>query len=256
MAWYSAVEQNNPNKSVMIEFPDEPGVFHEEQNPTPFTTKQIRLDFLRKVYGILTIQLLVTFLIVFALVNSIEATLWMEDHIWIVYICMGVALVIMITLACCPHMGRTFPANFIFLGLMTLCESVIITVICWYYDREDILLALGITIGLVAVLTAFAMQTKWDFTIYIGFMCIAFLLVLVIGVVAIFFPDRLLHIIYSSFVILLVCGAIIIDTQLMLIGKHKHSFEPEDYVFAALALYVDIITLFIHILRLIGLIRD
>lgn len=79
---------------------------------------------------------------------------------------------------------------------------------------------------------------------------------MVMGIVAIFFKDRTLQIVYSSLVILAVCMAIVIDTQLMLIGKHSASFGPNDYVFAALALYIDIITLFIHILRLIGLIDD
>lgn len=115
---------------------------------------------------------------------------------------------------------------------------------------------MGITIGIVAFFTVFAFQTKWDFTLYTGFLIIAFLLVMIIGIVAIFIKERTLHIVYSSLVILVVCIAIVVDTQLMLIGKHSQSFGPEDYVFAALTLYVDIITLFVHVLRLIGLVND
>lgn len=43
------------------------------------------------------------------------------------------------------------------------------------------------------------------------------------------------------------------DVQLMLGGHHHYSLDPEEYVFAALNIYLDIINLFIFILRLIGL---
>lgn len=40
-------------------------------------------------------------------------------------------------------------------------------------------------------------------------------------------------------------------TQL-LIGNRKHSISPEEYVFAALSLYVDIIQIFLFLLQIIG----
>jgi len=45
------------------------------------------------------------------------------------------------------------------------------------------------------------------------------------------------------------------DTQLILGGKHKYSINPEEYIFAALNLYLDIITIFLLLLQLIGLCR-
>ena len=45
---------------------------------------------------------------------------------------------------------------------------------------------------------------------------------------------------------------IIYDTQLMLGGKHKYSIHPEEFVFAALNLYIDIINLFLYLLQLIA----
>ena len=48
---------------------------------------------------------------------------------------------------------------------------------------------------------------------------------------------------------------IVYDTQLMMGGKHKYSLSPEEYVFAALSLYLDIINLFLYILMIIGAAR-
>lgn len=46
---------------------------------------------------------------------------------------------------------------------------------------------------------------------------------------------------------------IVYDTQLIVGGAHKkHEFGVDDYVFAALNLYLDIINLFIFILSIIN----
>ena len=49
---------------------------------------------------------------------------------------------------------------------------------------------------------------------------------------------------------------LVFDTQLILGGKHrKYEISPEEYVFAALNLYLDIVSLFLLLLQLIGLCR-
>lgn len=49
---------------------------------------------------------------------------------------------------------------------------------------------------------------------------------------------------------------LVFDTQLILGGKHRrHQVSPEEYVFAALNLYLDIVTLFLLLLQIIGLAR-
>ena len=45
---------------------------------------------------------------------------------------------------------------------------------------------------------------------------------------------------------------LLVDTQMMMIGKHKYSYNPEDWAFAALSIYTDIIGLFLYILMLVG----
>lgn len=46
------------------------------------------------------------------------------------------------------------------------------------------------------------------------------------------------------------------DVQLMVGGRHHHSdLDPEEYVFAALNIYLDIIEIFFFILQLMGLLR-
>ena len=68
-----------------------------------------------------------------------------------------------------------------------------------------------------------------------------------------FFYARWLEVIYAGCGTLLFSFYIVYDTQLIVGGKHNAiRFSIDDYVFAALNLYMDIINLFIMLLRLFG----
>jgi len=56
--------------------------------------------------------------------------------------------------------------------------------------------------------------------------------------------------------LLLLFQYLVFDTQLMLGGKHKYSLSPEEYIFAALNLYLDIINMFLYILSIVGRARS
>merc|ERR1712186_222422 len=76
---------------------------------------------------------------------------------------------------------------------------------------------------------------------------------MIFGLIALFFPaSRTLNLVYASIGCIIFSLYIIYDTQLMVGGSHKYSLSPEEYVFAALNLYLDIINLFLYILQIIG----
>lgn len=66
------------------------------------------------------------------------------------------------------------------------------------------------------------------------------------------FQVKVVTLVYSCLAALLFSLYLIFDTQMMMGGKHKYAISPEDYVFAALALYLDIINIFMSILTIIG----
>ena len=101
---------------------------------------------------------------------------------WVYYSSMGVSLVCIISLACCTDVRRKFPLNFIFLGIFTLCEGLMLGTISSFYDvgelrktrsfdfntwgsLDAVLIAVGITAAVTLALTIFALQTKIDFTV-------------------------------------------------------------------------------------------
>lgn len=117
-------------------------------------------------------------------------------------------------------------------------------------------MAVGLTAALCLGLTLFAFQTKWDFTVMGGVLFVAVLLLMLIGIVSIFVRGKTMTMVYASLGALIFSVYLIYDTQLMMGGKHKYSISPEEYIFAALNLYLDIVNIFMYILTIIGALRD
>ena len=126
------------------------------------------------------------------------------------------------------------------------------------------------------VVSIFAFFTKIDFTIQRGdgivikpkgaiktFAFFLLILVILTGIVLVLvatladdFTVYIMMMVYGALGALAMVFGLIVDTQMMIIGKHKYSYNPEDYVFAACSIFIDIITLFIVILLfLAGAIR-
>lgn len=114
------------------------------------------------------------------------------------------------------------------------------------------MIAVGICMAVCLALTIFSLQTKWDFTLCGGMLVVGVIVLLIFGIVAICVPSRVLDLVYASLGALLFSCYLVFDTQLMLGGKHKYSISPEEYIFAALNLYLDIVNIFIYILALVG----
>ncbi|CAJ1445306.1 unnamed protein product [Effrenium voratum] len=64
---------------------------------------------------------------------------------------------------------------------------------------------------------------------------------------------KVLNLVYAGLGALIFSFYIILDTQLIVGGKHnKHRFSIDDYCMAAINIYVDIIQLFLFLLELFG----
>uniref|UniRef100_A0AC34G4J3 NADH dehydrogenase subunit 6 n=1 Tax=Panagrolaimus sp. ES5 TaxID=591445 RepID=A0AC34G4J3_9BILA len=117
------------------------------------------------------------------------------------------------------------------------------------------MLTLVITTVVCASIIVFSMQTKHDLTSMMGFMFIASMVIMVFGFVAIIgglvFHIRWLYMVYAGLAALLFMVYLAIDVQMIMGGK-KYSIDPEDHIFAAIQLFMDIIYIFWMLLSLIG----
>jgi len=143
--------------------------------------------------------------------------------------------------------------NFMLLFVFTIAESIMLGMVSMLYTTESVIIAAGITAMVVFFLTIFAFQTKIDFTMCRGVMgCILFVFIIV-GLIMLFIPQpRYYDTIYGGIGALIFSVYIVIDTQMMMGGNHKFSISPEEYIFAAVVLYLDILNLFLYILKIMG----
>jgi len=224
----------------------------------------VRHGFVQKVYGILGTQLLVT-TVVGGLVMTWASTALKSNPslvMGLMFMSMVGTCSTMCVFTCCPDTMRQSPTNYIVLSIFTLAEAVLVGVVSSTYTKESVLMVLAVTVLVVLGLTLFACQTKYDITGFMPYfvalsmvMC-GFGMVLWIGSMfglagsAAFHGMRLL---YAFFGALLFSGFIVLDTQMIVGGKHsKYSFGLDDYCMAAINLYMDIIQLFLFLLELLG----
>jgi len=274
-----AMEEGKAGDEVVLDSPE-----------MKFGDKAIRRGFIRKVYVILSIQLAVTVaaiaFFVFYIPNhfctheenvelghtlNIDITNGSHDNIenklctmrfnmqyqWVLYVGMAASFILIIPMACIRSLRVSFPINFLLLAGFTVAEGITLGMVSMRYDAEAVLLAAGLTTAIVFTLTIFAFQTKIDFTMMGGMLLCVLVVFCLFSLIAIFIPQsRTLHMVMGAVGALIFSVYLVYDTQMMMGGDHKYSISPEEYIFAALAIYLDVINIFMYILRFVGAARS
>ncbi|XP_004431480.2 PREDICTED: protein lifeguard 2 [Ceratotherium simum simum] len=222
----------------------------------PFSETSVRRAFIVKVFLILSAQLIVTGAITSMFLFWKALKVWVLKNPWFTYAILPVFFVVLIVLACCGNVRRRVPANYILLGLFTVLQGLLLGAVSVFYSADEVLWATAATALVTLSLTIFALQTKWDFTLLNGVLFVLLLVLIVYGILLLFIRSYWLHLLYAGLGTVIFSLYLVMDVQLMVGGRHHHSdLDPEEYVFAALNIYVDIINLFLFILQLIELAR-
>lgn len=226
-----------------------------------FSIKETRIKFIRKVYGIITVQLLFTFGIVcvFVFAEPVKAFAQSPAGFGCYIASYIVFFILVIAISCCgKQVGiRKFPLNFILLGLVTICMTYMLGMISSYHRTSSVLIAIGITFFVTVGVTIFAIQTKYDFTncwMLMLFLSLAFLgFGIAVGIASAFGSNYILQAVYGGIGAILMALFLAIDTQMLVGGKRRAiQFSQEDYIYAALQIYLDICYIFLYILTALG----
>jgi len=239
---------------------------------------EIRLGFVKKVYGILGVMLLTTFGLTVPFVFATDSTLkFFAAHTWILMIIGAIIIaqfvfdLAMSCQMCCGCSGlmesylkmmKTAPLNYIYLMTFAACFGVLVGFACAQYTAQSVLLVFGLTAVLIVALTVYAVYTKADFT---G--CGAYVMVMILGLVMLllvcsFFPgSKVMHKIVAGVGATLFGFIIVYDTQLIFgsatssfnkAGERHLQYTIDMYAFAAWNLYLDFINFFLYMLQLFG----
>jgi len=212
-------------------------------------SKRDRKQFVIKVYAICSTQLLITVLACVASITNLGGVQdFMKEFYWLSYIAIGIGIVLFCVLACSKEKSRKVPLNYILLFAFTLAWSWMVAGFVIWYTPESVLMCTALVMFMFVALTLYACFTKekhlqwcWAMGAVLGF-CIwpAFIF-------AWMFPSKLGYIGLYLLIAVLTSIYIVYDTKMIMT-----KFGCDEYIIAALMLYVDIIQLFIMILSICG----
>jgi len=208
-------------------------------------TIDIRMQFVRKVYSILTVQLLATAALSSVSFFNQSYKHWIQSNQWMMWLSLFGAIGFMLLTF---WKRKSYPTNLLFLAGFTGLEAYSISVIVSFYQSRIVLQAVLLTAGLFIGLTLFACQTKYDFTSWMPYLFGSLWALILFGFMAAFFPyNSTVELAYSGIAALIFSAYILVDTQLIM--RHYH---VEEEIAASISLYLDILNLFLAILRILN----
>nr|CAB3497876.1 unnamed protein product [Digitaria exilis] len=229
-------------------YPPAPGGY---MYPYMMESPQIRWAFIRKVYVIVLLQLLLT-VAVAAAVNHVAAigaffrsrTL-ASLGAWIAVVL--APFVVMIPMIC---LRKRHPINLVLLTLFTICMSFSVGLSCLTAKGVIVVEAAAMTLVVVVGLTAYtfwAAKRGHDFEFLGPFLVAASLILIVFLLMRMLFPmGKTGTLVYGCIAALIFSGFIIYDTDNLI-----KRFSYDEYIVAAIELYLDIINLFQAILSVL-----
>ncbi|CAD8145549.1 unnamed protein product [Paramecium pentaurelia] len=252
---------NYPNSAQQVESEEQIVQIDERwyaknENYKPLTADQ-RPGFIRKVYSIMILQLMLTVVACCLSYFYIPYRDFQNEYSGWVYLAIAIAIIIELILLWIPKYSWRVPHNYIFLFVFTLAESYIISQLCSYvfnkYSEEGgfiVVMAAALTLAAVIGLTLYACKTKKDFTTKGAFLFMASTSLFLFAILSGVYYDQAMSLLYSLISSLLFGVYLIYDTQLI-IGGSTHKLSIDDYIIGAMFIYIDIIYLFAHIVLII-----
>lgn len=208
----------------------------------------------RKVFGILSAQLLLTVAIATPIVAHAGVRSFVATNPWFTGLAMVTSFVLLMVLSLSESARHSHPTNLFLLAGFTAAEGVVVGAITAQYQMSAILLAVGLTAVITVGLTAYAMQTKRDFTMQGGLLLTLLLTLVFTGIFGALTRSPAIHLLMGAGGALLFGAYIVYDVQLLAgnAGKTALSLSPDEYVVGAIQVYLDVINLFLHLLRFIS----
>ncbi|XP_036991915.1 protein lifeguard 4 isoform X1 [Artibeus jamaicensis] len=201
----------------------------------------IRMAFLRKVYTILSLQVLLTTMTsaLFLYFESIRTFVHESPALILVFAIGSLGLIFALILNRYKH-----PLNLYLLFGFTLLEALTVAFVVTLYDVYIVLQGFVLTTAVFLGLTMYTLQSKKDFSKFgAGLFAVLWILCLS-GILRLFLYSETVELVVAAVGALLFCGFIIYDTHSLM-----HRLSPEEYILASISLYLDIINLFLHLLK-------
>jgi FtsH-binding integral membrane protein len=143
-----------------------------------------------------------------------------------------------------------FPANIGLVLLFTFGMGVVISPALYVYGQQQpglITQAAFLTIGTFGVLTAYAFVSRRDFSAWGSFFVVGLWVLIAVSLLNMFFRNPAMDLWLAGVTVLVFSGLLVFDTW-----RIRNSYGPNEYVAAAVTIYLDLLNLFMAFLRILG----
>ena len=147
-----------------------------------------------------------------------------------------------------------FPANIGLVLLFTFAEGVLLSPILYVYGQQQpglITQAAMLTIGAFGILTAYAFISRRDFSAWGSFFMVGLFVLIGVSLLNLFFKNPAMDLWLAGITVLVFSGLLVFDTW-----RLRNTYGPDEYVAAAVNIYLDLLNLFLGLLRILGGRRD
>ena len=204
-----------------------------------------RATLVRRTYSLVFVSVLVTIAGVMFALSQPKVLETVAVHPWITM------LVAFVPLFLVMRVREQFPLNIALVFLFTFIMGLSISPMIYVFGQKQpglITQAAILTIGAFFVLTAYSFISRRDFSAWGQFFGVG-LFVVIGGILlnAFVFHSPAADLAIASITILVFCGLLVYDTW-----RLRNEYGPDDYAMAAVQIYLDLLNLFLAILRVLG----
>ena len=214
------------------------------QTGTLVRTGEERATLVRRTYSLVLVSVLVTMVGASFGLSQPNLMVAVSQHPFNAFFA-ALAPLLMVT-----RKKTDFPFNIGLVLLFNLVMGVMISPALFFYGRQQpglIGQAAVLTIGAFGILTIYAFVSRRDFSAWGSFLFVGLWVLIGTMFLNMFFQNQAVDLWLASVTVLLFSGLLVFDTW-----RLRNFYGPDEYVGAAVQIYLDLLNIFMAVLRVLG----
>jgi FtsH-binding integral membrane protein len=214
------------------------------QTGTLVRTGEERATLVRRTYSLVLVSVLVTVVGASFGLSQPQLMQSVAQHPFIAFFCALAPLLL------ATRKKADFPMNIGLVLLFNFVMGVMISPALFVYGRTQpglIGQAAVLTIGAFGILTLYAFVSRRDFSAWGSFLIVGLWVLIGTMFLNFFFRNAMVDLWLASVAVLLFSGLLVFDTW-----RLRNFYGPDEYVGAAVQIYLDLLNMFMAVLRVLG----
>jgi FtsH-binding integral membrane protein len=214
------------------------------QTGTLVRTGEERATLVRRTYTLVLVSVMVTMVGASFGLSQPRLMQAVAEHPFIAFFCSLAPLLL------ATRKKAEFPMNIGLVLLFNFVMGVIISPALFIYGRQQpglIGQAAVLTLGAFGILTLYAFVSRRDFSAWGSFLIVGLFVLIGTSILNFFIGNATADLWLAGVAVLLFSGLLVFDTW-----RLRNRYGPDEYVGAAVNIYLDLLNMFMAILRIMG----